>query len=204
MLSGKDGVSRRSNRKTRAPLQGPRETIVPSIRWPPSQQSYLATSRQEFHSPPSPAAAAAEQSTGIRASSISALEFEQVDAFHVQRLPVARNQDDNSQPHGRFRRRHHNHKQHKNLPIDFSQRLAERHERQIDRVQHQFDGHENRDDVALENKRKHTQSEQDRAQDHVIIRRHHLRFSPAAPAPRPRAPLRESGTTSARTDKQSP
>src|SRR2546429_1321299 len=47
-------------------------------------------------------------------------------------------------------------------PIQFAQRLAERHERQIDRIQHQLDGHENRDDIALENKCEHAQPEQDR------------------------------------------
>src|SRR2546429_569914 len=102
--------------------------------------------------------AAAEQSTSNGAAAVQASEFEQVHAFDVERLPIARNQDDDSQADGGFRRGDHNHKQHKNLSIELAERLAKRDERQIHRVEHQLDGHENGDDIALEDEREHSEA----------------------------------------------
>jgi len=42
------------------------------------------------------------------------------------------------------------------LSLQLSERAAEGHKREVDGVEHQLDGHEDGDDVALENKRHHT------------------------------------------------
>src|SRR5438874_7995563 len=102
--------------------------------------------------------AAAEQSTSNGAAAVQASEFEQVHAFDVERLPIARNQDDDSQADGGFRRGDHNHKQHKNLSVELAERLAKRDERQIHRVEHQLDGHENGDRKSTRLNSSHVES----------------------------------------------
>src|SRR5207248_9530666 len=93
-----------------------------------------------------------------RASAVQGCELDQVHAFDVERWSIASDQDDDSQADGGFRRGDHNHKQNKNLSVEFAERLAKRDERQIHRVEHQLDGHENGDDVAFENEREHAEA----------------------------------------------
>src|SRR3989454_293967 len=140
----------------------------------------------------SPPRRAAEEPESPTVHEEGASQFQQVHAFNVQRLPVARDQDDDSQAHGRFRRRHHDHKQNKHLAIELAESLAEGDKRQIHSVQHQLDGHENRDDVALEDKRNDAQPEQDGAEDQVVVRRDHpqLLFSRCASTSAPRIATR--------------
>src|SRR5690348_4299726 len=107
----------------------------------------------------------------------SRLELQQIHIFDVQRLAVACDDHNDRQPHRRFRRRHHNHKENENQSVQLVKFAAERHKRQVHRVQHQLDGHKNRDDIAFENKSDHAQSKKHRAQNYVIRNRHHsLRF----------------------------
>ena len=49
-----------------------------------------------------------------------------------------------------LRRGHNDHEKHEDLALQLAERPAKGDERQIDGVQHQLDGHENRDDIALE------------------------------------------------------
>jgi hypothetical protein len=88
-------------------------------------------------------------------------------------LAVAMNQDDNRQAHGGFGRGHDDHEKNEHLSLQLAERPAEGDKRQIDGVEHQLDGHENGDDVALEDERHHTQSEQDGAQHQKIRSRNH-------------------------------
>src|SRR5215472_7054437 len=107
----------------------------------------------------------------------SRLELQQIHIFDVQRLAVARDDHDDRQSDRRFRRRHYNHEEHENQAVQLVEFAAERHKRQVHRVQHQLDGHKNRDDIALENKSDHAQSKKHRAQNYVIRNWHHsLRF----------------------------
>ena len=92
------------------------------------------------------------------------LEFEQVHAFDVERLPVARNQNDDAETHGGFRGRHHDHEEDKDLAVELPTAWLKGHKRQIHGVQHQLDGHENRDDVALKNERHDAETEEYGAQ----------------------------------------
>ena len=66
--------------------------------------------------------------------------------------------DHDRQAHGRFRRRHHDHEENENQAVQLVVRARECHEREIHGVEHQLDGHENRDDVALEHKCHHAQA----------------------------------------------
>src|SRR5437773_1228958 len=85
-----------------------------------------------------------------------------------------------------------------------AERMAESHKSKVHRVEHQLDGHENGDDIALENEGEHSEPKQNRAQDYVVVCWDHLSFSPAAPEPsRPESPP-ESGTMSVQTDKRNP
>src|SRR5207253_7454195 len=84
--------------------------------------------------------------------------------------------------------------QNKDLSVELAERLAESHKSKVHRVEHQLDGHENGDDIALENEGEHSEPKQNRAQDYVVVCWDHLSFSPAAPEPsRPESPP-ESGT----------
>src|SRR5258707_10263242 len=83
--------------------------------------------------------------------------------------------------------------------------LAKRHEREIDGVEHQLDGHKNGDDVALEDEGDYAESEQDGAENHVIVRRDHFRFHSAGRRAQSRPELRsESGRRLARRDRRNP
>jgi len=69
---------------------------------------------------------------------------------------------------GSFRGGHDDDEEDEDLAVEFVERLAEGYEREVDGVEHQLDGHENGDDVAFENKRHHTQSEQDSTQHQIV------------------------------------
>ena len=94
--------------------------------------------------------------------------FERIHAFDVERSPVASDNNNDGQTDSGFGSRHDNDKENKNLPLQLSKRAAERYKRKIDGVEHQFNGHEDGNDVALENKRHHAQSEQDSTQQQII------------------------------------
>src|ERR1035441_2028179 len=67
-----------------------------------------------------------------------------------------------------------NDEENEHLSLQLAERPAEGNKRQIDGIEHQLDGHENRDDVALEDERHHTQSEQDGAQHQKVRSRNHI------------------------------
>ena len=64
----------------------------------------------------------------------------------------------------------------KTRPSELVMRAREGHERQIHGVEHQLDGHENRDDVALEHERDDAQPEQNGAQHQIIGNRERRSF----------------------------
>src|SRR5260370_21720634 len=110
------------------------------------------------------------------------LEFEEVHALDVERAAIPRGENDDSKTDRGFRGGHDDYKQHEHLAVEFAFGLAERYECQIDGVQHQLNGHENGDDVALHDEGNCAKSEQNCAQHVVILRPDHVRLStPAAP-----------------------
>src|SRR5690349_22657976 len=98
----------------------------------------------------------------------SDLELQQIDAFHVERLAIPRDHDDNGQADRRFRSGHHNHKKYEDLPLQLSQSPPKRDEGKIHGVEHQLDGHKNGDDVALENEPDHAEAKEHGTESKVI------------------------------------
>src|SRR4029077_7270669 len=130
-----------------------------------------------------------------RDSSVWASEFKQVDVFNVERLAIARNHDDDAEPDGSFGGGDDDYEEHKDLAVQPVPDLAEGHEGEVDGVEHQLDGHEDGDDVALENEGDDAEAKEDRAKDYVIVRRDHVRSRSAGRPGRWRQEWRrESGT----------
>src|SRR6202041_2150573 len=108
---------------------------------------------------------------------VSALEFEQVDAFDVQSLAILIYSDDDREPYRRFRRRDHNYEKHKHQAVQLIVRAGKSDERQVHRVEHQFNRHKQGNDVALEHKSHNAQPEQNRAQHQIIGNRNDVHWS---------------------------
>ena len=87
-----------------------------------------------------------------------------------------------AKPNRRLRRRYHHHKETEDVPVHLFELVREGNEGQIHRVEHQLDGHENGDDVAPINKARHSQPEQNGAENQVPSGRyrvvHHLNLLP--------------------------
>src|SRR5581483_6078238 len=92
------------------------------------------------------------------------LELEQVHALDVQRLAVVSDHDDDGQAHGRFGGRHHDDEENENHAVKLVVRAGKGHEREIHGVEHQLNGHEDGDDVALKHHTHHAEAEQNGAQ----------------------------------------
>jgi len=101
------------------------------------------------------------------------LELQQIHAFDVERLPSARNRDNYCEADSRFRCCDDDHEENKNLALQLSKRAAERDEREIHSVEHEFDGHKYCDDVAAENKSHDAETKEHGAQDDEIGDRNH-------------------------------
>src|SRR5208282_6495649 len=71
---------------------------------------------------------------------------------------------------------------------------GEGYERKIHTVQHQFDRHENRDDVALDQEPEYTAREQDPAQHEIVRKRNHF-YPSSFLVPRTAASGRLASTT---------
>src|SRR4051794_11944005 len=69
---------------------------------------------------------------------------------------------DDRQAHGHLGRGHHEHEEHDRLTADVVQRLGERDERDVDRVEHELDAHEHHEDVAPHEQADGADGEQDR------------------------------------------
>src|SRR5713226_7921433 len=111
-----------------------------------------------------------------RDSSGWTLEFEEVDALDIEGLAIARDQNDDAEADGRFRGGHDDDEEDEDLAVELVERLAESHEGEIDGVEHQLDGHEDGDDIALEDEGNDAESEENGAEDQVVVRGDHFSF----------------------------
>src|SRR5208337_3760147 len=82
--------------------------------------------------------------------------------------------NDDGQAHRGLGGGHHHHEEDENLSAKRVPVRGEGDERKVHAVQHQLDRHENRDDVALDQKPEHTTCEQDSAQHEIVRKRDHL------------------------------
>jgi hypothetical protein len=62
-------------------------------------------------------------------------------------MPVTKQDDQNSKPDGRFRCGDRENKENKNLPMNIIHKMGKGDEVHIDRQQHQFDTHQQNDDI---------------------------------------------------------
>src|ERR1700691_5148400 len=113
-----------------------------------------------------------------------------VHALDVQRMAILVNGDHNRQADGRFRRGDDNHKEDEYQSVQLIPRARERHECQIYGVQHQLDGHEDRDDVPLEHECHHAQSKKNGTQHQVIGNRNDAHSSLFARTSAPRMAIK--------------
>src|SRR5216684_2436098 len=108
--------------------------------------------------------------TGINQRYMSVLH--RTNIVNHQRSTILKNCQNNRQPHRRLGRSHHHHEEAEDMSVHLFQRVGESDERQIHRVEHQLDGHENRNNVAAINETRHSKSKQYRAEYQVPTRWH--------------------------------
>src|SRR5215469_11526886 len=83
---------------------------------------------------------------------LRSLEFQQVDLVHVERLARTEDGDDDGEAYGGFGGSDDHHKKDEDLSGDLVPHMREGDEGEVDRVEHQFDRHEDGDDIALDEK----------------------------------------------------
>src|SRR4051794_37037228 len=80
---------------------------------------------------------------------------------------AAQDRDDDAQADDNFGGGDDEHEEHRRLPADVAQLHGEGDERQVDRVEHQLDAHEQHERVASHHHAERTDSEQNGGEDHV-------------------------------------
>src|SRR5512135_1059007 len=95
--------------------------------------------------------------------------FHTVDFADVDRRAVAEQHDQDCQPDRRLRRGHGQDEEHEHLAGDIAEETRERDEIHVHREQHQFDRHQQHDDVlAVDEDARDRNAEQDRAEADVV------------------------------------
>src|SRR5580704_5023560 len=101
------------------------------------------------------------------------LPLQQIHFIGQHRRAIAEKRDDDSQTHGRFRRRIGNNENRENLAVDAAPHARKRHQVDIHRVQNELDGHQNDDHVAARQHADHSDDEQRQAQINIMAHRQH-------------------------------
>src|ERR1700732_104865 len=89
-----------------------------------------------------------------------------------ERVAILEDRQDDGQANRGLSRSHHHHEKAEYVAIHLLQRVGERDEREIHRVEHQLDRHENRNDVAAIDEARHAEPEKNRAQNQVPANRY--------------------------------
>src|SRR5580704_753354 len=97
----------------------------------------------------------------------------QVEFIGVDRAAVTEDGQDYSQADRRFGRCHGHDEEDNCLPVHGTPGPAQRHKRQVDRVEHQLDRHKDDDNVAAQHNPGHADTKQDRAERHEVAGRDH-------------------------------
>src|SRR5437660_7017066 len=117
--------------------------------------------------PRSGAKAAMTASCFILAFALSS--FQRIQVFDVDAADVAEQHHQDRKADRRLRRRHREDEEHEHLPGDVAEEVGEGDEVEIHREQHQFDRHQEHDQVAaVEEDPDHADREQDRGQHQVV------------------------------------
>src|SRR5271165_221889 len=106
------------------------------------------------------------------------LALQRIEIFDVDAAPLAEQHDQYRQPNGRFGRGDAQYEEYEYLPVDIAQEPRERDEIEIDGQQHQFDAHQQDDDVlAIQEHPGHGDREQDARERQNLGKTDHGRFS---------------------------
>jgi hypothetical protein len=93
--------------------------------------------------------------------------LQRVHLVNVQRVAVLENRKDDRQSDSGFRGCYNHDEKREDMPIYLLELIGKRNKAQVNGIQHQFDGHEHRDDVAAEEKAGDSKDKQDRAQNQI-------------------------------------
>src|ERR1700730_11776248 len=104
--------------------------------------------------------------------------FEARERVGIQRLAGPEQADHDRQAHGRLGRRDGHDEEHDDLSIRGAQGPAERDECEVDRVEHDLDGQENRNEIAAHEDAGSADRKEDRRQQQVVAGGRHQRCSP--------------------------
>src|SRR5581483_2440886 len=111
--------------------------------------------------------------SGISSSTPSPLQRRE--GIGIERLAVAEQADHNREADLRFCCGDGHDEEHDDLTVRAAERSPERDERQVDRVQHDLDRQEDRDQVAAHEHPRRANGEQDGRQHQVVVERRHQR-----------------------------
>ena len=100
--------------------------------------------------------------------SLSPLPFEEINLGDIDRFPVSENGDDDRQTDGYLCGSNGHYKKHEYLTVALPQLAGERHKREVDRIQHQLDAHEDHDRVSACKNTNNPDSKEDGAQNEII------------------------------------
>ena len=93
--------------------------------------------------------------------------------IHVDAALGLENLDDQSQPHRHFRGGDSDHKEHKDLSAEILEQTAKCHKRQVGRVEHQLNRHEDNKRISAGEHTYHADRKEDRRKNNVVIDRDH-------------------------------
>src|SRR6185436_12954295 len=108
--------------------------------------------------------------SGMRASTGS--PFQRRERFGIERFAMAEQANHEREADRRFSGSDGHDEERDDLAIDFAELPAERHERQVDGVQHDLDRHQQRDEVAAQKYAGRADGEQQARQHQVMADRH--------------------------------
>src|SRR5690606_28690793 len=104
-----------------------------------------------------------------------------IEFFDADRRLVAEQQHEDGEADGCFGGRHGEDEEHEDLAVQIAQVVREGHEVQVDRQQHELDGHEQHDQVAaVEEDAHHGDREQDRSDRQEMAQRESVHALPSS------------------------
>src|SRR5260370_11142751 len=96
------------------------------------------------------------------------LPFQKVHFVGQQGLAIAEERDNDAEAYRCFGRRVSNNEEREDLAVDVAENTRERHKVDIDRIQDEFDGHENDDNVAARNHPDGADDEQRKTEEQIV------------------------------------
>jgi hypothetical protein len=95
--------------------------------------------------------------------------FHQIDVVYVDSASQSERGNSDGKAHSNFSRSYNHNEQNEYLSLDRTQVAGEGYKRQVDGVQHQFQGHENDDQIPPKHHSDDSQREEDRGQKQIML-----------------------------------